>query len=524
MKRWENTGKKQNREGFTLVELIVVLLVLSIVAAISVPALLGFIDEGQVRECTANREALAENIAAERMAYEVRGDDAEAPETFDIQTYIDHSSLKCPTDGHYTYEEVTAEDGTGTSYIIKCDKHGDTELPSAGGTGLNFNITDNSLAEEPHEAPTSAPTLSPEKTPEPIPTTTPEPTPTPGTEEGPTETPLPEETPTPTPLPTVTPGPIETPTPEPEETPTPEPTETPTPEPTASPTPSPEKPDMPVNEHWDLDEETFAVGSWYAFCQELKLWGDSYTAGDGNWDGHQRVFYTEEDEKRNYYIFIGNNGGTGETVSGDITGEESPEEYNEKYPGYIQQIDPNVLSSEEAQARWPDGETIPPGVVVCRDGGYYVSCGANAALENIGTDGANWFLLEDAYVPWTVIKVGDITYPATEENALKQLEPEKKKWFEPGNLYTAESGKLYVCGRPAVSCGGGEPVPETMLEEHFLKVDPDACRDYEEIADREENAPTGEVVKYEGRYYIQLQNSPYSALESGGGNGWIPLR
>ena len=49
--------KKRNDKGFTLVELIVVLVILAILAAILVPALLGYIDRAREKQVTTNAEA-----------------------------------------------------------------------------------------------------------------------------------------------------------------------------------------------------------------------------------------------------------------------------------------------------------------------------------------------------------------------------------------------------------------------------------------------------------------------------------
>ena len=49
--------KKNNNKGFTLVELIVVLVILAILAAILIPALLGYIDRAREKQVTTNAEA-----------------------------------------------------------------------------------------------------------------------------------------------------------------------------------------------------------------------------------------------------------------------------------------------------------------------------------------------------------------------------------------------------------------------------------------------------------------------------------
>ena len=113
-----NHKKRQKTDGFTLVELIVTLVVLSILAAISVPAVLGFVDEGKAKECQAYREALAEEVVSARMAREVDGTTGENP-SFDAAFYVENAELKCPANGHYRYE----------SNQIVCDVHGKTALP-----------------------------------------------------------------------------------------------------------------------------------------------------------------------------------------------------------------------------------------------------------------------------------------------------------------------------------------------------------------------------------------------------------
>ena len=63
--------KKRNDKGFTLVELIVVLVILAILAAILIPALLGYIDKAREKQVTTNAEAAY--VAAQALATEAYG-------------------------------------------------------------------------------------------------------------------------------------------------------------------------------------------------------------------------------------------------------------------------------------------------------------------------------------------------------------------------------------------------------------------------------------------------------------------
>ena len=57
--------KKMNNKGFTLVELIVVLVILAILAAILVPALLGYIDRAKKQQYVLNAKSLLTATQAE---------------------------------------------------------------------------------------------------------------------------------------------------------------------------------------------------------------------------------------------------------------------------------------------------------------------------------------------------------------------------------------------------------------------------------------------------------------------------
>lgn len=108
--------KKSNNKGFTLVELIVVLVILAILAAILVPALLGYIDkarEGQYAE-----EAHSIMVAAQAYETEQYAKDGEFVETFStsdksldyVNKIVDPTivkSLKVTNKGAGSHEKFT---------------------------------------------------------------------------------------------------------------------------------------------------------------------------------------------------------------------------------------------------------------------------------------------------------------------------------------------------------------------------------------------------------------------------------
>ncbi|HPR24542.1 MAG TPA: prepilin-type N-terminal cleavage/methylation domain-containing protein [Bacillota bacterium] len=75
MKR-KNSVMKKNRKGFTLVEVIVVLVILAILAAILIPSMVGWIDKAN--EKTVVAEARAALLACQTLASETYGEEGTA--------------------------------------------------------------------------------------------------------------------------------------------------------------------------------------------------------------------------------------------------------------------------------------------------------------------------------------------------------------------------------------------------------------------------------------------------------------
>lgn len=64
---------KQNRKGFTLVELVVVLAIIGVLAAILVPSLMGYVKKARLKQCNANAKIAYNVVTATQAKFLVDG-------------------------------------------------------------------------------------------------------------------------------------------------------------------------------------------------------------------------------------------------------------------------------------------------------------------------------------------------------------------------------------------------------------------------------------------------------------------
>lgn len=137
--------RREKNKGFTLVELIVVLVILAILAAILVPALLGYIDSARSKQTVLNARSAMTAAQAEMSTIYAKGIDpakiSDAPYKDEVASTADLDGLKCTslvvacktnwknptTTGNpsikeqhdaYTIAYVKYTDNTGTVYYV----------------------------------------------------------------------------------------------------------------------------------------------------------------------------------------------------------------------------------------------------------------------------------------------------------------------------------------------------------------------------------------------------------------------
>lgn len=107
--------KVRNQKGFTIMELMIVIVIIGILIAIAVPAYNSFVEKARSSTCSANRRTIE---SAAGLYYAEVG--SHTSDIADLDDYLDNvASIECPSDGAYSVSG-------GVAY---CTEH----KPAAGG-------------------------------------------------------------------------------------------------------------------------------------------------------------------------------------------------------------------------------------------------------------------------------------------------------------------------------------------------------------------------------------------------------
>jgi len=115
---------KNNEKGFSLVELMVVVVIIGVLVAIAIPVYNRTTDRAEKGACHANQRMIEGAASQHAMNTGSSINDVD-----ELDEYFNGGTPTCPSGGTYTYD---IEDGK-----VSCDKHDhySEALPSGGGGG-----------------------------------------------------------------------------------------------------------------------------------------------------------------------------------------------------------------------------------------------------------------------------------------------------------------------------------------------------------------------------------------------------